>query len=198
MSVDEARALTVDARIDAWRDAALPLVVRWEWYSFAFHSLTPGTLRLDGIRPGKRIATPTDDAPAPPRSHGYGFDQADRLVALHQHMSGGRFEHYRRHERDVVATVCFHHTAGRAWVNASWHSLVERRVDLVYAAGGWRTHRYAYDDAGRIIVRETTALEPNGMETHAFCDLEYDAKGKLARMYSRTSEGRRSRSWPRR
>ncbi len=171
-------------------------VVRWEWGTFVLHALEPAYFEIHKVRPGTKLA----GEPKAPTSgvHGYGFDDEGRLVVVRQLTSfpGKYYETFHRWESGGTSRFHYGYDPQKSWINVAWLAHDEvgrvRTIDTVYARGNFISEIYAYDPEGRVIGLERRGTNPPFGDIHDFRDIEYDASGRIVRVYWRSPDGRRT------
>src|SRR5688572_11078172 len=158
---------------------------RWEWATFALYSPEPAYFEVHKFTPGDRLPG------RPARSgHGYGFDPTDQIVLEHQltELPGRFYETFYERAADGFARYHFHYSREKELINVGWFSLDDRgrvsAIDTLYSAGSWRTQIFRYEERLQTIEHRTE-------EAVDFRDLEWDAQGRIARVYWRYPDGRR-------
>lgn len=133
-------------------------VVRWEWASFARHSLEPGYFEIGRYRRGDLL----DEEPgAMHRAWGHGFD-ADGLLAVerrHVEFPGQYYETFYALRPGGIARKHFSYSKDKPLINSAFFELDGSRVtrlDTVYAGGRQMSQLYTYDAEGRLVRDERT------------------------------------------
>lgn len=195
--LEKARALARDAnpRYPELKRECERRVVRWEWGTFVLHSLEPAYFEIHKVRPGTKLR----GEPTEPTSgvHGYGFDDAGRLVVERQltEFPGKYYETFYLWESAEIARFHYHYDPRKPWINVAWLSFDEagrvRAIDTVYARGNYISDTYTYDREGRLLELERRGTNPPYGDLHDYRDVEYDEIGRIARVYGRSPDGRR-------
>lgn len=194
--LQRARALLKRANqlYEPWKAECEARVTRWEWGTFARHSLEPCYFERHKFARGKLLRR----EPKPPRSGaaGHGFDGAGRLVVTRDltEFRGQFSEEFVRYSDDQWELLRFDHGEDKEVERADIYRPEEGRVGRISTAaanGNWFVQTFRYDNLGRLVEMECTGHNGPYGEVRDFCDLEYDLDGSLLRVWCRYPDGRR-------
>jgi hypothetical protein len=193
--LDRARELLKQAKrlYKPWKAECEALVTRWEWGSSTRHNLEPCWFEVHKFTPGRILP----GEPKRPESGvaAHGFDARGRLVVTRRQTEfpGRIYEEFARFEDDRWEVLYFDYDDKRG-ARADVYRLEGGRVVRISTAGANKNHFvqiHRHDDAGRVVEIERTGRNAPYPDVHDFRDLEYDAKGRIVRVWWRFPDGRK-------
>lgn len=177
------------------RKATESQVVRWGWASRERYQPEPHYYESHKLQRGRVLKT----KPARHKVEAEeGFDDSDRIVVVRvgTTLPGKHYTTFYRYEADGIARFHYHYDDEKPWIHVAWFTLDDERViaaDYIYRKGH-RSRVYSYDKAGRPSgYLETGTSE--GERVWGARDFDYDAKGRLVRVWWRYEDGRRTVYW---
>lgn len=177
---------TIKARVE-------PRVVRWEWASDELHSYEPAYFEIEKYRPGK-VITIEEDGLLPP--YQYGYDAEDRVVVERQNTEfpGYVYETFFLHEPDGILALRYDKTPKKRWPTLMWFAVRDGRIVAAYRI--WKgqigfSQAYQYNDRGQMVRRDRRGIDGWGTDSSDWHELEYDDKGRVARIHWCYPDGRR-------
>jgi hypothetical protein len=194
--LERARELLKKARrlYEPWKAECEALVTRWEWGSSTRHNLEPCWFEVHKFAPGRLLP----GEPKRPTSGvaGHGFDAGGRLVVTRRQTEfpGRIYEEFARFEDDRWEVLYFDYDEDKRGARADVYRLEGGRVVRISTAGANKNHFvqvHRHDGAGRVVEIERTGRNAPYPDVHDFRDLEYDAKGRIVRVWWRFPDGRK-------
>lgn len=170
-----------------------PRVVRWQWASDTMHSYEPGYFEINKFPIGKALA---DEKEAILHPYQYGYDAEGRVVIEKQYTEfpGYVYETFFLHEPEGIMELRYGNVPKKRWPGLTWFAVRDGRIiaDCIISKGRIRiTQTYQYNDLGQMVRRDRHGIDGLGNEISDWHELEYDAKGKIARIHWCYPDGRR-------
>lgn len=168
-------------------------VVRWEWADFARYSLNPAY--FEGMKFTRGKVIPGEPNP-PEGAFGYGYDAKGRIVVERQQTEFPGLEHetFYEHEADGIRAYRFDYFTEKEWQAVDWFALQDGRaiaVESLSYQGNAFGERYQYNEKGHMIHHEQVQYNGSSAEVTLRHELEYDAKGRIDRIYRYFGNGPR-------
>lgn len=179
------------------RKAAEAQVARWGWASRERFSPEPHYFESHKLKRGRALKS---KPPGNKVEAEEGFDAEDRVVVVRvgTTLPGKQYTTFYRYERDGVARFHYHYDEKKPWIHVAWFPTDGERIlaaHFVYRAPkGHRSRVFSYDDKGLATGYVETGVM-DGERVSTARDFDYDAKGRLARVWWRYDDGRRVLYW---